>query len=144
MKRRWASSISALSLVILGCSAKPQQSDSERSGPAVMAKGAECTPRVLQLERSVDIQVLSEWVTASLYVSGCAEKLNQLSPEQRGEVTRTLKDEVSRGQIMHLKACDLGKSRAADPGVLATINSRIGDATIDDWCWQILSVHGPV
>jgi hypothetical protein len=98
---------------------------------------------VLQLERTVQVQVMSEWTTASLYVAGCAEALDTLRAEERTAVVALLKERATQEPRLHFKTCDPDKRRAADPTVLAAVNAQLGRAAIDDWCWEIIALHGP-
>jgi hypothetical protein len=98
---------------------------------------------VLQLERSARVQVLSEWVTASLYVAGCAEVLGALRAEDRAAAAAVLTERATREPRTNLRVCDAADRPPADPAVLAAVKARLNKEAVTDWCWDIIAIHGP-
>lgn len=128
--------------ILIACGSDRNGATSNQEDVPTPTSAASCVPRILQLERRVDIQVSSEWMTASLYAAGCAEALNNLRAEDRAAATAVLKERATTEPSSGLRTCD-DSDRPPDPVILGEVTARLSREVITDWCWVILTISGP-
>jgi len=102
-----------------------------------------CTPAVLQLDRRVSVQVSNEWVTAALFVAGCRDALVGISASERKDLAAVFTEVATRDPRGQMRSCEV-LAAASNSETLATANKRLSRPMITDWCWDIVSIAGPV
>jgi hypothetical protein len=133
----------AMAAALLGCPSSGGKVSADRSGPEETTAVKQCAPAILQVERRVEMKVLSEWMTASLYVAGCRSDLEKLGPEQRAAAVAFFKEHTAADPRGHFRNCESrGSVAAPDAALLAGLNQRLGQARVSDWCLDVLAISG--